>query len=82
MEERQAPAAESTPPRRVYNPRTVFVPVEHAVKGHEQTHTALRTADGDIYIRHTKSGTIRRWQPKIRGKAARRADKRARRVHR
>lgn len=53
----------------------MFIPREVPVgKGH----TGFRTSDGDVYVRHTASGVIRRVNPKVRGKAARKAEKAAR----
>ena len=40
--------------------------------------SALRTSDGSVYFRETATGTIRALAKKPRGKAARRAEKRAR----
>jgi hypothetical protein len=63
-------------PRREWNPRHAFIPNERRV---DERHTAFRTHDQSIYVRHVESGVIRRAQPKTKGKAARRAEKLARR---
>lgn len=49
----------------------VFVPIER--------NGVFGTHDGMVYRRDRTSGAIRRAIPKVRGKAARRGDKRARR---
>lgn len=55
---------------REWHPRTVFIPTER--RG------IFRTHDGETYRRDADTGVIRCAQPKVRGKAARRADKVAR----
>lgn len=56
--------------------RRVFVPIEkRTAKGT----IVFRTSDKTMYARLEEGGPIRRVVPKIRGKAARRADKLARR---
>jgi len=52
-----------------------FVPIE---KRTSKGTMVFRTLDGDVYARLT-DGSIRRANPKVRGKSARRADKIARR---
>lgn len=54
-----------------WHPRRVYVPIER--RG------VFRTHDGVVYIRDARTSVIRRQIPKVRGKAARRADKRLRR---
>ena len=56
---------------------TVRIPIEQHVKGID--HKVFATHDRRIYVRDWKTSTIRRGIPKLRGKAARRADKVARR---
>jgi len=51
--------------------RCVFVPIER--------NGSFRTMDGERYRRNPQTSVIRRATPKVRGKAARKADKRARR---
>lgn len=58
--------------------RRVFVPIEYQTS----FGSAFRTHDGTPYMRDGHTQVIRRARPKVKGKAARRADKRARRVAR
>ncbi len=43
-------------------------------------HGLSRSKDGTVYVKTNEEGTVRRAIPKVRGKAARRADKAARRA--
>jgi hypothetical protein len=63
---------------RVYHPRSVFVPIEQRVQGYDGT--PLRTSDGCVYVRDATTQVIRRVLARVKGKSARRADKRARRT--
>lgn len=65
---------------RVYNPRVVFIPNEQRVQGFNGT--AFRTSDGEVYLRDAQTQVIRSLRPKVKGKAARRAEKYARRLTR
>ena len=58
--------------------RRVFIPIE---KRREDGTRVLWTSDKTKYVRGT-DGTIRRAAPKVRGKAARRAERLARRTSR
>ena len=72
MEERSSGGPgkpEIDPLRRVFVPRETKTPLGT---------TVFRTLDGTVYAR-VEDGSIRRAHRKLRGKAARRADKRARR---
>ena len=60
-------------PERIDPLRRIFIPVE-------DIHGVFRTHDGITYRRGRVSGVIRRTTPKVRGKAARRADKLERRL--
>lgn len=62
--------------RREWNPRMAFIPNERRI---DKEHTAFRTSDQAVYVRTVETGVIRRLQPKAKGKAARRAEKLARR---
>ncbi len=53
--------------------RRVFVPIVDKLTGR------FRTLDGERYVR-LECGTIRRVVPKVRGKAARRREREARRL--
>jgi len=62
--------------RRVYNPRQVFVPREtRTSKGT----LVFRTTDNDVYCRLV-DGSIRRANPKVNGKVARKARAKLRRM--
>lgn len=74
----EKPAADSD--RRQFDPRVYFIPREQRVPG--TPHTVFRTHDGDAYVRDGRSQVIRRAQPKVRGEAARRAERQARRTAR
>lgn len=54
--------------------KRVFLPIE--VRG------MLRTLDGTVYRRDAQTGVVRRAVPKKKGKAARRAERKARRAAR
>jgi hypothetical protein len=53
--------------------RHVFVP-------NENMHGMFATSDKEIYVRDAETGVIRSARPKLRGKAARRREKAARRL--
>lgn len=62
------------PSRRLDPLRRVFIPRE--VQG------VFRTHDHEIYRRDRQTGSIRKVTPKVKGKAARRAERKARRLAR
>lgn len=83
-------------PDRVYSPNQVWVPTETpiepqsasvnavepiAVQRHKPTHAAFRTSDNQLYVRNLRTGVISS-APHAKGKAARRAEKQARRLQR
>jgi hypothetical protein len=79
-----APHGIAPPPERPRNPRTVFVPIETPLKNVDPNapdgHTAFVTAqDRRPYVRDA-AGTIRRMVAKEKGKAARKREKRERRL--
>ena len=56
--------------------RRVFIPIERTTPNGT---TVFKTTDNMLYLRHPLDDSIRRATPKVRGKAARRRDKVARR---
>lgn len=67
----------TTSSERPWSPRWVRVPTKTPIPG--STATGFRTSDGQPYFRDSTTSVIRHVRPKVRGKAARRADKVARR---
>lgn len=57
---------------RAYSPRDAWIPAESGGQ--------FRTHDGERYARDPQTGVIRRLSTKVKGKAARRLEKLARRA--
>lgn len=66
-------------PLREYSKNSYLIPKEMEINPISKD-SMLKTSDQQIYVRNGTTGSITSFQKKIKGKAARKADKRNRRV--